>query len=202
VWVSNAEGLYGIGVHVTWDDDLLDIDLQQITINKDWFGMPWTYLYQSLEPGSFCFEIDRPVPPTKPGIKGTNWILKMEFKAKCFVDKDDVPINGSTLITPVRDGGTWLTMCGYTYTDASELSLSQAKYYWTPILYDFSQDGHVGKEDIALILEHYGDTGSTSWDLNDDDIVDIYDVVLVAKAYCNDKPPVLAADPNFNSVVP
>jgi len=198
VWVSNAEGLYDIGVHIQWDSDLLDIELQQITINKDWFPMPWTSLYQCLSDGNFYFEIDRPAPPTKPGIKGTNWILKMEFKAKCFVDEHDVPINGSTLITPHRCEGTFLTMCGHTYNDEDELTLSDAKYYWTPIPHDFSQDGHVGKEDIGLILDHYGEEGDTiSWDLNDDEIVDIYDIVIVAKDYCKDKPPVLAKDPPY-----
>jgi hypothetical protein len=85
-------------------------------------------------------------------------------------------------------------MCNKDYKSDCELDLSDAKYYWTPIPYDFSQDGHVGKEDILLLLKKYGTTGTTGWDLNGDKVVDIGDVVLVAKAYCNDKPPVLAKE--------
>jgi hypothetical protein len=163
VWVSNATKLYGIGVEIQWDKDLLEIDLQQITINSEKFPMPWDKLAQCLTPGNFKFEISRPAPPTKPAIKGTFWILKMDFKVKCYTDIEKVPINGSTLITPVYGGlATWLTMVDGIYWSSPYLTLSAAKYYWTPIPYDFSQDGHVGKEDIALILGHYGETYNTT----------------------------------------
>jgi hypothetical protein len=205
VWVSNATKLYEIDAKVTWDTDLLDIDLQQITINSNAFPMPWTSLTQTLTPGSFTFNVERPGYDAnkeewiKEPIKGTFWILKLDFKVKCHPTGDNVPHNASTLIDLPRNYN-WLTMCenGYEYCSVADLGLSNAKYYWTPILYDFSQDGHVGVEDIGLIMEHYGEGQASQWNLNGDvNGVDIYDVVLVAKHYCNKTPPVLAKDPPY-----
>jgi hypothetical protein len=204
VWVSNATKLYEIGAHVTWDKDLLDIDLQQITINEAAFPMPWVGLYQCLTPGSFYFEITRPgwdgKEWIKEPIKGTFWILKLDFKVKCYPAGEHVPHNSSTLIDlPQGIDQNYLYMCENhaKYYDPADLSLSKAKYYWTPILYDFSQDGHVGVEDIGLLMKHYGEGSGSEWNLNAADGVDIYDVVLVAKKYCNKTPPVLAKDPPY-----
>jgi hypothetical protein len=200
VWISNATKLHDIRLDIAFNDSLLDIDLQQITINTEAFPMPWKSLSQGWDAKGglkvFKFYIERPYPE-KPGLKGTFWIIKMDFKVKCVTDSENIPVNASTLIEPLRwDGclGSYLSMCGTYYWAESDLDISKAKYYWTPIQYDFSQDGHVGKEDILLLLKHYGFHGTTGWDLNGNTYVDIGDVVLVAKAYCNDKPPVLAKD--------
>jgi hypothetical protein len=203
VWVSNATKLYDIAVKVTWNSLLLDIDLQQITINEEGFPMPWTMLTQNLAPGVFNFRIARPGYDTqthkwiKEPIKGNFWILKLEFKVKCYPAGDHVPSNCSTLIDLPRDYNA-LFMCenGYQYYTSDDLDLSNAMYYWTPIKYDFSQDGHVGIEDITLLMNHYG-IAPAEWNLNGLDNVDIYDVVLVAKKYCNQTPPVLAKDPPY-----
>jgi hypothetical protein len=204
VWVSNATKLYEIGAHVTWDASLLDIDLQQITINEAAFPMPWVGLYQCLTAGSFYFGITRPgfdgQKWIKTPIKGTFWILKFDFKVKCYPAGDHVPLNSSTLIDlPRGQDENYLYMCEnhYEYFSAADLSLSNAMYYWTPIKYDFSQDGHVGIEDIGLLMKHYGEGFASEWNLNGADGVDIYDVVLVAKKYCNKTPPVLAKDPPY-----
>jgi hypothetical protein len=200
VWISNATKLHDIHLAIAFDANLLDIDLQQITINTEAFPMPWKSLSQGWTTKDgltvFQFTIERPYPE-KPGLKGTFWIIKMDFKVKCVTTDEGIPVNASTLIKPLRwDGtfGSYLSMCNKDYKSDCELDLSDAKYYWTPIPYDFSQDGHVGKEDILLLLKKYGTTGTTGWDLNGDKVVDIGDVVLVAKAYCNDKPPVLAKE--------
>ena len=195
LWVSNATKLWDINAHVTWNPLLLDIDLQQITINSNAFPMPWTALEQTLTPGSFTFEIARPGYDgqnwIKTPIKGTFWILEFDFKVKCSPGGDNVPVNATCLIDlPLGAGQNRLTMCenGKVYSTALDLDLSTAKYYWTPIPYDFSQDGHVGIEDITKIMTHYG-AGAGQWDLNSDGIVDIYDVVQVSKKYCTSTPP-------------
>jgi len=194
VWVSNATKLYGIEAEVTWDSDLLEIDLQQITINTEAFPGPWTLLIQELIPGDFYFEVLRPEPPIKPPIKGTFWILKMEFKVKCY-EEDYIPINGTCTIG-FNPAWTGLLMCGTWYmgTDSQAIDLSTATYYWRPIKYDFTQNGHVGVEDILEALDHYGEdrTGMVAgqgFDFDNDNDVDIYDIVKVAKAYCHSTPP-------------
>jgi hypothetical protein len=199
IWVSNATKLHDIKLTVLWAEWPFKIDIQQVTINAEAFPMPWAKLEQAfgMHAGwhAFTFYIER--PEEKPGLKGTFWIIKMDFKVLCYTDVYGIPINNTTPIFLERGyPDTYLSMCCGIYDDPTELTLSDAKYYWTPIRYDFSQDGHVGKEDIALIMKHYGAT-DTSWDLNGDNIVDIFDVVKVAKAYCNDKPPVLAKDPPY-----
>ena len=160
VWVSNVTKLYGISAKVIWDPDLLRIDLQQITINEEAFPQPWTYLYQHLGEGSFDFDIWRPCE--KPPLKGTFWILKMDFKVKCVVDEVfEIPTPDwcEVYLAPAYSG---LCMCGDWYDWPDWLDLSYIEYYWTPIPYDFNQNGHVGVEDILIALDHYGDDYDTT----------------------------------------
>lgn len=187
VWVSNATKLYGIEANVVWNPDLLKIDLQQITINEEAFPQPWEDLWQYLSAGYFDFGIYR--PDEKPPLKGTFWILKMDFKVKCYVDAYEIPIKAEADIW-LDPATTGLCMCGDWYT-GSNLDLSYSTYYWTPIPMDFSQNGHVGVEDILIILDEYGKPSPVGegFDFNPDGTIDIYDIVIVAKHYCNDEPP-------------
>lgn len=199
VWVSNATKLYGIMANITWDLDLLEIDLQQITINEEAFPQPWEFLVQDLCAcsGDFYFEIWR--PEEKAPLKGTFWILKMDFKVKCYTDIYGIPIEADTDIA-FDDYYTGLYMCDHWYwgDEPDMLDLSIVTYYWTPIPFDFSQNGHVGVEDIMIILDEYGEAfpAGEGFDFaNDDGVVDIYDIVVVAKHYCNDEPPEMPEDP-------
>jgi len=196
VWVSNATKLYDIHFVLVWNTSLIHVDLQQITINEEAFPMPWKKLYQEVvDEYEFCgnywdallFYIER--PEEKLPIKGTFWIVKLDFKVSCVTDEWDNPINASTVLHFDPECTFLSTECGdYFYDD---LTLSMAEYFWTPIPMDFNQNGHVGVEDIMWIMDYYG-MADTSYDLNDDGVVDIYDVVIVSKAYCNSTPPVLA----------
>ncbi|MDH5374688.1 MAG: hypothetical protein OEW95_02610 [Candidatus Bathyarchaeota archaeon] len=193
LWVSNVTKLYGIDVHIMWDPDLLRIDLQQITINEEAFPQPWTYLDQDLyaEYGDFYFEICR--PEEKPPVKGTFWILKMDFKVKCYVDVYEIPTPSHTDIYLCGSGCSRLFMCGDWYYAPEFLDLSDVEYFWTPIPFDFNQNGHVGVEDILIILDHYGEESiiGEGFDFEPDGIIDIFDIVIVAKHYCTDTPPEL-----------
>jgi len=191
LWVSNVTKLYGIGAHVMWDPDLLRIDMQQIFINEEAFPQPWVYLNQDLDDGDFWFWIERPCD--KPKLKGTFWILRFDFKVKCYRDEYEIPINGTTTIELCTGGEcTWLLMCGDYYW-GEDIDFSEVDYFWTPIPFDLNQNGHVGVEDILIALDHYGDTppAGEDCDFDGDGDVDIYDIVIVAKHYCNDTPPIL-----------
>jgi hypothetical protein len=199
VWVSNATKLYDIHFIIEWNTTLLHVDLQQVTINEEAFPMPWSYLSQSFGHDGwdyFWFGIARPC--TKPPLKGTFWIVKLDFKVSCVTDAWKNPRNATTPIFFCTDPGyTYLsTKCGQ-YNVNNGLVLSNANYYWTPIPYDFSQNGHVGVEDIMWLLganptktKYYGMT-DTSYDFSGDHVVDIFDVVKVSKAYCHSTPPPL-----------
>jgi len=211
VWISNATKLYDIDFLLRWNTTLLKVDLQQITINDEAFPMPWSYLSQCVgEDGTsdyFRFIIERPHLPTKPPIKGTFWIVKLDFKVKCVTNgtypgtdhKNDYPVPASTDIWIGR--AIFSTCCGPYDSRLSQIDVSDAKYFWTPIPYDFDQNGHVGVEDILWIFAHYGDTSPPcSYDISGplgtpDGVVDIYDVVIVSKAYCNSTPPDMPEDP-------
>jgi len=193
VWVSNATKLYDIHFKLWWNTELIHVDLQQITINEEAFPMPWNYLHQEIGEDTWdylWFEIARPC--TKPPLKGTFWIVKLDFKVSCVTDEWLNPINASC---PIELGPnpeyTYLSTLCREYNAENGLVLSDADYYWTPIPMDFDQNGHVGVEDIMWIMDYYG-MSDTSYDLNDDGVVDIYDVVMVSKAYCHSTPPVLA----------
>lgn len=57
-----------------------------------------------------------------------------------------------------------------------------------PVLGDLNLDGHIDIEDLSAIAKAYGDTIDLTFDINHDDIVDIYDVVIVAKNFCRTEP--------------
>jgi hypothetical protein len=202
LWVSNVTKFYDMAVCITWDPLLLRIDYQQIFINEETFPPPWSFLYLDVAEGYIEFWIERPCE--KPPLKGTFWILQMDFKVKCFTDQDGVPIPADTLIEicgatmSFKDGETyWEYYPGMAEAGTDDpycITISDAEYYWTPIPGDFNQDGHVGVDDILIMAEHYGANGS--WDMTGpagtpDGVVDIYDIIWVAKRYCNSTPPPL-----------
>jgi hypothetical protein len=205
LWVSNVTKLFDIGCGIWWNPDLLRIDIQQIYINEETFPPPWSFLILEVYPGYIEFCIERPCE--KPPLKGTFWVLQMDFKVKCYEDMDGVPIPGDTVI-----GFEWAGLSFkdgefmYYYMPGDDpagsgldgfdtcycLKISTAHYWWTPIPGDFNQDGHVGVDDILIMAEHYGMDGS--WDMTgpagtSDGYVDIYDIIWVAKRYCNNTPP-------------
>jgi hypothetical protein len=197
LWVSNVTKFYDLRVCIMWDPDLLRIDYQQIFINEETFPPPWSLMKLDLNAtaGTLQFWIERPCE--KPPLKGTFWILQMDFKVKCYVDEWGVPIPGDTLIRicgaqmSFKDAeSSWVYYPGDEEQSIYCIKISHAEYFWTPIPGDFNQDGHVGVDDILIMAEHYGMDGS--WDVvGDDDVVDIYDIIWVAKRYCNSTPPPL-----------
>lgn len=195
LWVSNVTKLYGIGACIMWDPDLLRIDMQQIFINEEAFPQPWIYLEQDLvlEEGYFHFYIERPCAVDKPPLKGTFWILRFDFKVECYRDEYEIPIDDDyPIFINAECDWTGLWMCGDWYYD-SWIDFSDVDYFWTPIKYDLNQNGHVGVEDILIALKHFGETfpEGEGFDFDGDTDCDIYDIVIVAKHYCNDTPPEL-----------
>jgi len=206
VWVSNVTKFYGMSIDVYFDPTLLNTDIQHVFINEEWFTWPWTKFKMSVicQPsppiGVVEVEIERPNEEEK-WLKGTNWLIRIDFHVKCVMnmthcDPPRLPINASCDVT-----ADWalarLWMCGREYKAEPawpgypyNFTISWSTYYWRPIRYDFSQNGHVGVEDIVIILAHYGHCACfCPFDLNGDHWVDLYDVVKVAKAYCNSTPP-------------
>jgi hypothetical protein len=207
VWLSNVTKLWEVRVQIKWNTTLLALDYQQITINEEKFPQPWVKLDMTITPGAspsildkLDFTIARP-NETEKYLKGTFWLLKLDFKVNCVMNttgteyipktttKTGVPIPVDTWIEPV-DG--YMKMGADTiYTPSAPMynyTLSKSRYYFTPIPYDFDQSGHVGVEDITIILYNYGKP-DTPFDFNKNGVVDIYDVVKVAKAYCTSTPP-------------
>ena len=195
VWLSNVTKLYEVKVKIRWNTSLLEIDEQQIFINEEKFPMPWVKLELKITHDTWDyieFTIARPNKEEKY-LKGTFWLLKLDFKVKCVTDDCELPVNASTDIKPV-DG--YMMMCGTKYTPTDPVhnfTTSYSTYFWTPIFGDFDQNGHVGVEDIMFMFDLYGPvTHGCSFDFDGDDDVDIADVLRVAKLYCTDKPPVIS----------
>jgi hypothetical protein len=196
VWLSNVTKLWDVKVKIKWNTTLLDLDYQQITINEEKFPQPWKTLEMDITHGTWDYlivTIGRPHEEEKY-IKGTFWLLKLDFKVNCVMNTTGtaagtgVPISADTWIEP--DDG-YMIMCGTTYTSCDSthnFTLSKSRYYFTPIPMDFDQSGHVGVEDIKIILKNYAKP-DTPFDFDKSGVVDIYDVVKVAKAYCTSTPP-------------
>jgi hypothetical protein len=199
VWVSNVTKFYGMSLDIYFDPNVLETDIQHIFINEEKFTWPWTKLEMSIHPSGAPIQvhIERPNEEEK-WLKGTFWMIRIDFHVKCVMNTTNYdyiapygfPINATTTVT-----SDWalakLYMCGreYKYTNPTyNLDISWSTYYWTPIPYDFDQNGHVGISDILIILKYYGKP-DTPFDLDKSGTVDIYDVVKVAKAYCTKTPP-------------
>jgi len=196
VWLSNVTKLYEVKVKIRWNTSLLEIDEQQIFINEEKFPMPWVKLELKITHDTGLDEIEFTIARpnrTEKYLKGTFWLLKLDFKVKCYNDTYGLPVNASTDIKPV-DG--YMKMDAHTYTPTGvkyNFTTSYSTYFWTPIFGDFDQNGHVGVEDIMFMFDLYGPvTHGCSFDFDGDDDVDIFDVVPVAKLYCTDKPPVMS----------
>jgi hypothetical protein len=198
LWISNVTKLYDIIAVICWNPNYLELDIQQVTINAEEFKPPWTRLEFEVDTdsGQINFMIVRPCE--KDPIKSVAfWILKMDFKVKC-VETNGMPIDAHTAITIAAAQLSFKDEEGYEwgYNPGNDqmgqgcncIKISNADYYFTPIPGDFNQNGHVGIEDVKEMADHYGEQG-TNWDKTGDGLVDIMDIVWVAKRYCNRTPP-------------
>jgi len=75
----------------------------------------------------------------------------------------------------------------------SMIDIENAHYTFAPIPGDLDGDGHVYIDDIMIEIGYYGTVGWGTWagyyyDLNKDHIIDIYDIVIVAKNFCRREP--------------
>jgi len=113
--------------------------------------------------------------------------------------------NASTCIS-FYDG--WIsTKCaekgGYLYI-GSDVKATGATYTFFPIPGDLDGSGHTGVEDLMIESELYGFDYTVTWwcanipdwtanakyyyyDLNKDGVIDIYDLVIIAKNFCREK---------------
>jgi hypothetical protein len=169
-------------------------------------------VYQADPVGSVCVNVV--MDPSFPLINGTVWLFKVTF-TQCdpwycgaqplYTDNGDhtwTLEKGSTDIyfvdgyISVKCPTAWNMLIGV------EVDYANAHYDFIPIPGDLDGSGHTGSEDLLIEAAYYGTVdqwcvvpafGSANaynyfYDLNKDGFIDIYDLVIVAKNFCRDKP--------------
>jgi len=98
---------------------------------------------------------------------------------------------------------TYLTgPCGVMRASDNCLTVKGTKYCFQPVPGDLNGSGHVDTDDLLIIAGYYGMAASCVhpgagfppngfsefYDLNNDGVIDVYDVVVVAKNFCRTTP--------------
>ncbi|MDI6847917.1 MAG: dockerin type I domain-containing protein, partial [Candidatus Bathyarchaeia archaeon] len=133
-----------------------------------------------------------------PLINGTFWIMKITF-TKCDpwfcgrqpnytrIDHEWRLETGETDIW-FHDGYFSVYCPDYTYMlFGTHVDIVGAHYTFKPIPGDLDGSGHVDIVDLCIIAGYYG-KGNSYYDLNRDGIIDVFDIVVVAKNFCRTKP--------------
>jgi hypothetical protein len=144
-------------------------------------------------------------------INGTFWLFKVTF-TKCdpwfcgsqpeYTPKGDHDWTLENATTTITARGAisvkcpdplWMYLC-------TDVLVENAKFTFVPIPGDLDGSGHVDITDIMIEAGYYGYETVEPWpglppkyitfyyDLNNDKVIDIYDVVIVAKNFCRTAP--------------
>jgi len=191
IWLSNMTKVYDFGFMITFNSSLLNASVQCVKIL---FPPPFSWTYVSVGDGYVIVEACRPCE--KPGLScadmavvsiclhtifkemGTalphKWDAKIEFawayvSSKCpNVRVYNFPPGMPDPVLP------------------EELNVYNATYYWRPKKEDLNLDCHVDIIDLGAIAKKYGTSHVWSYltVTTSEPIVDLYDVVAVAKQFC------------------
>jgi len=150
-----------------------------------------------------------------PLINGTVWLFKVTFvqcdpwycgaQPEYYIDYEDHVYTTEHACTTIgfhQASVSVSCMQGPAVLNPPDcMLLEQAEYCFIPIPGDLDGSGHTGIEDLMILSMFYGlpadctvPDGMTVnafpyfYDLNNDTVIDIYDLVVVAKNFCRDKP--------------
>jgi hypothetical protein len=206
VMLSNITHAYGFYVWLTWSSDYKKTDVQKVKVGPDWILA--NYAYENVEVGTGYLKITviRPTPPVKPLICAK---LDEAFEVDLTVISPDYghlphPVNttisihqAAILALPVEypPGVEYNYPAGigpipqapnvYNWPDFLYYSCDMMNI-WKPKPADITLDGHVNIDDLKTLANKYHvncDWGDLAKPVGTDHVVDIFDLVFVAKNF-------------------
>jgi len=179
--ISNLANGYGFGFKVTFPANRLEANIQCVKIL---FPQPFAFQYLEVGAGYVIVEVERPCekPPLACGDMVVVTIclhtIFAEMGQELPENEDfDIEFEWAYVKTKCPDIRTYVP---------PDLILKEAKYYWRPKKADLDLSCHVDIIDLGAIAKVYGQ--SHVWSglsvTGSEPIVDLYDVVAVAKLFC------------------
>jgi len=185
-------------------------DSSSITVNVD----PCGAYEDILVPSNALITVCADMNATYPLINGTIWLFKVTFVQcdawYCGAQPSYLPIDKKNHLVTMENASTLIYTVGIgisldcyqgptTIYWPGMVSFEDALYVFKPIPGDLDGSGHTGIEDLMILAARYGEIGdcvagptANAWshyyDLTGDGVIDIYDLVLLAKNFCRDIP--------------
>ncbi|HEY4674771.1 MAG TPA: hypothetical protein VIH48_01810 [Candidatus Bathyarchaeia archaeon] len=213
VQIGNAVRIKSIELWVKFDPDQQSTTLQDIVIYQDLYPSPYE-VFELVKGADYVYlKIVRPC--VKDSMNGSGRVVGITFKTVNPWPAPDFPVytlnNVTTHVWTVenctneisKDGsidGLCICpqsgqICPYVYDiDGPYVNNTSIWYTFAPIPGDLDYSGHVDEVDLANIAKAYG-SSYAPWDFTGDvtpgtpdGVIDIYDVVVVAKNYCRRVP--------------
>jgi hypothetical protein len=195
VYLSNMTKVYGFEFFVTFDPLYLIASPQCVTFSA-LFPAPYTYLAIDVGQGTLHVKVLRPQPPEKPLV---SCAIDAKVATFCLTttapEAEDPPLMNEKANTTIclqwayqysRCCSTNIVYTPWDQTYTLRMLNTTIQYMWRPNLVDLNLDGVVDIADLSALAKVYGEDATvTGWAAlaPEDDIVDIYDFVMVAKKF-------------------
>jgi len=189
VSISNLANGYGFGFKITFNSTLLEANVQCVKIL---FPQPFEYQYLEIGAGYVIVNVSRPCikPPLACGDMVVVTICLHAIWPKEVIPhkwNDKIAFEWAYVMTKCPGTRVYNFPAGPPDPVLSEeLNVFNATYYWRPKREDLNVDCHVDIIDLGAIAAKYGSHHAWSYlsVTGSEDVVDLYDVVAVAKMFC------------------
>jgi len=183
---SNITAAYGFEFTLTWDPDWYSTDIQHVTLMPA-FAPPYEYVTMQMDPDAGTLYVKLLRPCEKPTIhaKGHTPVVKVTFVTTNEPMVGIVPVATDTYFE-ITEATLYVkcdTVGTYEYPGDLLYSGDVVQMFVPKSRADITIDGAVDIEDLALLAEDYGLASPYANLAAPGGLVDIFDLVYVAKRY-------------------
>ena len=188
--LSDITHAYGFWFVLTWDPLWYDTDIQHVTILPA-FAPPYELLTMNMDPKAGTLEIQLMRPCEKPIIHAAGYtpVVEVTFVTTNTPMVGEIPVAVNTYFK-ITAAALYVKECQFPYYEYPTGTQGALKYSGDVIQMfvpksraDITIDGAVDIEDLALLAEDYGLASPYANLAAPGGLVDIFDLVYVAKRY-------------------